>query len=329
MKGSAYRAALIGLGNIAWRFDYNIGCNGALTHASAYALDKRTELVGGCSNDPKDRIEFERKLGVPAYSTVEKMIKDLTPDIVSVCSPSSLHFEHVQHCLKNEVPMIWLEKPPADSISQVHKLIEEQRISDNRSTILVNYQRRYTECYKKLATLFKEKVLGHCKLIIVTYSKGLEANGSHMLDIVFFIVSDDREYKLVNLIDFNISENPSFALSFEEGPDVIVLGIDLPYHCIDISLVCDRGRASILHGGMTPMIEKMEEHVLFPGFFRLKEKEKKLLGRGSFERSMLNALGDLIDSHNRGKRPRSDLETARKTQSLIDEIKQRSEFQAA
>jgi len=224
--------------------------------------------------------------------------------------------------MENGIPMIWLEKPPADSLSELKELIREQERRNNKSTVLVNYQRRYTDSYERLVDLYCEKAFGKCKLIQANYSKGLETNGSHMLDTLFFVLGSEEDYELEHLTIIGNTENPSFSFSVKGGPGVIVSGIDLPYHCIDISLICENGRASILHGGMTPIIEERAEHELFPGFYRLRNSEKNLLGPGGFEGSMQKALGDLIHSHENRCRPRSDLRSAMFAQSLIDKIRQ-------
>jgi predicted dehydrogenase len=320
-----YRAALIGLGNIAWRFDKESGGKDGLSHATAYSKHLRTEIVGGCSRDKSDRQAFEKAFHVPTYSTADKMIEDTNPDIVSICSPTSLHFEHGLLCLQAGIRMIWLEKPATESLAEHQALIQEMKTEGKKSTILINYQRRYMESYEKLASLYRNKALGECRLIQLNYSRGLETNGSHMLDLLFFIVGEGKPYQLESVMNLAGHENPSFILSIKEGPGVIVSGIDLPYHCIDISLVFQKGRASIIHGGMTPILEKMVEHEMFPGFFRLQADDHTILGQGGFTGSMQNALNDLIYSYEHNLKPRSNPETALAAQSLIHEIREKDQ----
>jgi predicted dehydrogenase len=319
-----YRAALVGLGKIAWRFDQNIGGKSpGLTHAFAYMQNPQTKIVGGCSPEKEDRVAFEKVFGVSAYDHIEEMIDRLSPEIVSVCSPSKLHFEHTMYCLKKDIPMIWLEKPPATSLSELDILIEEEKGRCGKSTVLVNYQRRYTRCYIKLQSLYREEILGKCRLIHLNYSKGLETNGSHMLDMLFFIIGDTPTYRLEWVDTTNHIENPSFVFSLKNGPEVVVSGIDLPYHCIDISLICDQGRASILYGGMATRVEEKTEHEVFPGFYRLKERSPDLLGTGGFKYGMEEALGNLIESFEKGRPPKSNLITSRETLVLIEEVKRK------
>jgi predicted dehydrogenase len=293
-----------------------------LSHALAYVHNPQTTIVGGSSPEADDRLAFEKAFKVPAYHGMEEMIDRLSPDIVSICSPATFHFEQTKICLKRGIRMIWLEKPPASSLSELDDLIELEKRGQGKSRVLVNYHRRYMECYRELQSVYRKEVLGKCRFIHVTYSKGLEANGSHMLDILFSLMGGDRPYSLKWVDAPRSSENPSFGLSFEEGPGAIVSGIDLPYHCVDISLTCDQGRISILHGGMTIRLEEKVEHELFPGFYRLKESPSDLLGSGGFGFSMEEALKDLIDSFENGCEPQSSLPSSRSAQALIEQLRQ-------
>src|SRR5437660_578919 len=106
-----YRAALVGLGKIAWRFDRGQGSSpGSLSHAGAYVRNRRTLLVSGCSPHEADRRAFQKAFAVPVYASLADLLAHKSPDIVSIASPSPLHFSQTLACLEKQVPMIWLEK---------------------------------------------------------------------------------------------------------------------------------------------------------------------------------------------------------------------------
>lgn len=323
MKKS-YRAALVGLGNIAWVFDSrNNASSDPLTHASSYINNDKTILVGGCSPDDKHRSAFEEACGVPAFVSLEELFEHVEPNIVSICSPTELHFEQVMYCLDRNIPMIWLEKPPAHSLQELDRMIIKLSEQDGSSTVLVNYWRRYAESYRKLRAIYSEESLGRCRLINISYSRGLELNGSHLIDLLFSIVGDSTGWELEWVSSFGNPENPCFALTLANGLGVLVSGIDLPYNCADISLVFEDGRASILHGGMTTVLEDKVEHDLFPGFYRLRESTNNCLGEGGIGGSIGAALDDLIWSYEQDERPRSDLRSARNALDVIESVRKR------
>jgi len=316
-----YRAALVGLGNIAWRFDqHNNGVGIGLTHASTYLKHDGVEIVGGCAPEQGDRASFEKVYKVQTFKTLEDMIPAVKPDIVSICTPAENHYDQVMYCLQHSIPMIWLEKPPATSLAQLDNLIQENGQPHGKSKILVNYQRRFSERYIRLQSLYKDQTLGACRLIQINYSRGLENNGSHLLDLLFFIVGLECECRLEWVSDTRPA-SPSFVLTLQNSLLVFISGAELPYHNIDIMLTFDSGRASVLYGGVVQRIENTIENDLFPGFYRLSESKMVHKDNGEIQCSMAEALSDLIGAYENNREPRSSLLTARKTQKLVEEIR--------
>lgn len=318
-----YRAAIVGIGNIAWRFDHARGNDDRIqTHASAFIHNSRTLLVAGCSPDSADRDSFSAAFSLPAFAGLDELLDQEKPDIVSICSPVDYHYEQVRSCLQHKVPMVWLEKPAAIFLEEIDALIEVME-KEKSSTVLVNFQRRYAEAYEKLHFVYQKKPMGDCQQIQVQYSRGLEANGSHLLDMLFYIVGNRASYDLHWVSTHGDPENPSFAMVLENGVEIMVSGLTLPYHCIDLALVLENGRVSVLQGGMKALTEVKIEHELFPGFFRLQDSTENLISPAGLDNCMTNALKDLIDSHESKRLPRSNLYTAGKTHALIEKIRER------
>ena len=119
-----YRAAIVGLGNIAWLFDCDRDAPAIInTHVSAYLNNPRIELVGGCSPVAVEREQFAAAFGVAVYESMEELLAETGPDIVSICSPSEFHFVQTRKCLERGVPMVWLEKPSASSLAEIDRLL--------------------------------------------------------------------------------------------------------------------------------------------------------------------------------------------------------------
>lgn len=316
------KAALIGLGDIAWRYDGGrAGPNAAaLTHASVYDRDPRTTLTVGLSPDADERAAVEAALGIQTTDSLSALL-ETRPDIVSICSPSALHAEHLRACIAAGVPMVWLEKPPATTLADLDAVIAA---NTGATTVVVNFQRRYQAPYMALRDLCRSGELGRCRHIQASYSRGLETNGSHMVDQVLFLAGDGRPVSLDWAWPTGGPDNPGFALTFDDGPSAIVTGLDLPYHCIDIAAVFDGGRVSVLHGGLTAVLERRVEHELFPGFHRLRPaSDPRFPATCDLGGAMTAALDDLIAAHESGQDARSSLTTARTGQALIQAVRDR------
>lgn len=314
-----YNAALIGLGKIAWKLGAEKNAGSSLSHASAYTSNIDTQLIGGFSTNSAEVNSFISDGKRAGYSDLSKMLEDLDPDIVSICSPTAFHAEHLTACINHGVPMIWLEKPPAESINQLQQLELMRRQASSPSKVLVNYQRRYTGSYRKLKTLLADKYYGEILLVEIRYSKGLVTNGSHMLDIIFFLFGEQD--CTINWVERdNLSDNPGAIIRLSSGLLIYIIGYSTDFHNIDIVVTCEKGRLSILHGGMTSRVEEKIEHELFPGYFRLSDVANDILGGAGFNYAFDKALSDLISSHELDKEPQSSLTTACSGMQLLEKI---------
>lgn len=313
------RAALIGLGNIAWKYDANKPDSPfALSQGGAFLKDPRIELVGGCSPDASDRIDFLKwRPGVLIFSTPEEMLEKLHPDIVGICSPSETHYDHARMCLEAGVPMLWLEKPPTLRIEDLSRLIS---LADkNKVTVCVNYFRRYLPSYQKLKKLILSRHFGSCHTIRLTYSPGLARNGIHLLDQIFFL-TDANNYELLWVEQDGDKDAPSFALRLPEGQLVLGCGGGVNYHTNDISIQCEKGILAITHGGKSAIVEESLENDLFPGFLDLHATKEKILGNVNIDAYMQNALSDLVYSRLAHIQPQSNLTSSYLSQQLMDDI---------
>jgi len=313
-----YRAAIIGLGKAAWGFDEACHVPGCpLSHAGAYRQHPRVRIVGGYSPDGAERDDFSQAYGVPSFESLEQLLDGATPDVVSICSPSDLHAGHLRACVEAGIPMVWLEKPPATTLADLDPLLRAVEDNSCATKVLVNYQRRYVDGYLKLKQAYEDGQRGQCKQVNVMYSRGLLPNGSHIIDSLFFVLGDPSTWSIA--WKGGHKETPSFVLQFSNGLEASVVGADLPYHCLDMSLIFDEGRLSVIHGGMTFVEEHKEAHELFPGFHRLKLRDTGGYDPG-LTHGMTNALNDLLASYENGCEPLSNLRTSLQTQAVIEAV---------
>lgn len=313
-----YRAALLGLGNIAWRFDDGPGEGPARTHLGAFRHHGGIDVVCGYSPLEADRQAFESRTGIRAVKDLND-VWALGPDIVSICSPSEFHFQQTAGCLRQRVPMVWLEKPPTLSLADLDALIDAQH--SGPTTVAVNYMRRYSPTYRRLAQICREGILGRPLALQVLYSRGLETNGSHFLDVMFLMRNEVPVAELTISAAERRVDSPSFGLRFEDGFVASFSGHHTSFHINDVILTCEHGRVSVLSGGTGVRVERKAPNPKFPGFFCLSEDSAGDLFPPDSDDAFSTALADLVSAHVSGLQPASNLRTARQTQALIDEIR--------
>lgn len=315
------RAAIIGLGNIGWKYDF--GSDGrALTHLSTYMSRGDVEVVAGFDANAEQADAFFRSTGVSTPGSVQALL-DAKPDIVSICSPNALHADHLRACLEAKVPMIWLEKPVTLKAEEARDL---SRLSQDigQSTVLVGFQRRYLPAYQRLRTLIERGEMGAAKGISITYSRGLETNGVHLVDLIMYLLGD-TSLPTIRGVAGGIANpaSPSFVLGTGGGLTCSAIGLDLDHHSIDVTVHFEAGRQSVLYGGARELRERRIENPLYPGFYRL-APEGDLASEPELSRDAMDVfphmLEDLISAHNAGQQPLSSLNTAVASQVLVEDI---------
>ena len=316
MPNRKLRAVIIGLGGIAWKYDYtNPASEFALTQAGAMLRHPDIELCGGYSPNEIDRNGFQTWSGIPAFNDIEQLLNEIQPDIAGICSPTEVHAENFEQCINKDVSGIWLEKPPTKLVKDITRLAELAEYK--KTTVCVNYFRRYLPVYDWLKNIPNE--IGSCKLIQLLYSPGLERNGSHFLDLIFFLTGA-VDYNLLWVESNGDINNPAFALRLNTGQLVSACGANLPYHSNTIVMVCEGGVATVGKGGEIVRLESRTENSLFPGFYTLQDASHNLSDFGGMRCYMEYPLRDLVDSIQNKKTCRSSLYTAMKSQILLEDI---------
>jgi len=136
------RVAIIGLGAVT----RNI-------HLPAYAqLKDKVSVVAACDVDDAARTLVAKKWTLSeTYHNPQEMIEKTKPDIVSICTPPSLHHEHTLMALKMNCH-VFCEKPLAESLIHADEIVEASHRA--KRLVVVNNQFPYMNIHlaaKKLA----------------------------------------------------------------------------------------------------------------------------------------------------------------------------------
>jgi predicted dehydrogenase len=314
-----YKAVLVGLGNIAWRLGRDSRSGSSLSHKDSFDQNHKVKLIAGYAPDDREVQDFVQNCGVKGYVSLSQMLEQESPDIVSICSPQEYHAEQLEKCFNYKVPMVWLEKPATVSVAETKKLENLRGQMLKSSTVLVNFQRRYTESYQRLKQLIQEEVYGRSISVEIHYSRGLVLNGSHMVDMLVYLFPESK-FELLWVERYHKLDNPDFVVRLSDRLVAHVIGVESTFHNIDVRVTCEQARLSIEHGGMTVRIEEVRENHLFSGYYRLYDKESGDLGAPGFDHAFDKALEDLIESFEQEHQPNSNLMTAFKSQALIEGV---------
>lgn len=132
-------------------------------HLGAIAQIPQARLQAVCDIDSAKK---EKAPGVPFYTDMETMLREVKPDILHICLPHMLHVPAAKLAAKYGVH-VFMEKPPALHVRQLHELDGlEQSAGIKIGVCLQNrYNNTTKELQRRLASGETGKIQG-CKAIL-------------------------------------------------------------------------------------------------------------------------------------------------------------------
>ena len=219
-----------------------IGCGRVAGHhaRSIAKIPELMNLVAVCDLVEERANDLSEGHHVPAYNNYYKMLSDHPEvDIVSIITPSGMHFEHAMDIIDNFNKHVVIEKPIVMTLEQGRKLKEKARIKDIK--VFPVFQYRYNKSVQKIKSTHETNELGRLFLATVRtrwcrpqryydrdpwrgiYSHdggALTNQGIHHLDLLRYLAG---EVKRVNAqkrtfgVNVEIEDTVVANLEFESG----------------------------------------------------------------------------------------------------------------
>lgn len=268
-KDKKYKVLILGAGRIASGFD-TPKSKEVLTHAHAFIKHPKTELVGFFDVNQKVAKAAAQKWGVESFVNLEKTLREVQPDIVSICTPDETHEEMLRLLAKYPVRLVICEKPLVTNIESAQNILKEYQ--KKSIALAVNYSRRYDVTLQKLAKDIQSGKFGKVLLAAGIYSKGLLHNGSHLLDIARVLLGEVKKVKPIFGRNDYKQEDPSIAAvySFERCEQCFIgVGDDRKYGVFELDILCEKKRFRLTDFGFHLSMQSVEEDKLYKGFFGL------------------------------------------------------------
>jgi predicted dehydrogenase len=180
-------AAVIGLGRIGQGYDYAApATQSVLTHAQAFAAHPAFELVGAVDPLPAERERFTRKFSAPAYPDIGSLAAERHAEVYALAVPTPLHAALLHEVLAHRPRAVICEKPFARTLAEGEAMAAAAR--SRGCSLIVNYMRRFEPGTRALAHALREGALGEVYKAVAWYSNGLRHSGSHMVDLLCFLL---------------------------------------------------------------------------------------------------------------------------------------------
>ncbi len=290
-----YDVLVVGCGNIAGGFDMIRDPDmPPLSHAGAYTQHGGFRLRACVDPDESRRQAFSRHWGFDMVAAdLAALSGDLGAfDVVSICSPTAVHHEHLAQALALRPRVIFCEKPLTCNMTTATRLVRD--CHERGVTLVVNYSRRWDPALAELSIQLQEGRWGAVRSVVGHYNKGIFNNGGHMVDLLLRLVGP-MELVTTACTEFDFWESdPTVAalLTAERGNIPIYLN---PAHARDfayfeLELVCELGVVRMQSGGME---WQLRDAVLSPQFAGYRSLGVAQQVKGRYLETMRRAIGDI------------------------------------
>jgi predicted dehydrogenase len=284
------KALVLGCGNIAGGYDEFTSKEHSLTHAGAYARNPAFEL-SACIEPNKTRREafmnyWEIPQGFNDLAACRKAT-GLKFDVASVCTPTPSHATILEDLLDSPIQFVLSEKPMTENIADARLLVHAY---ENAGKILaINYMRSWDPVFDALRSDIYSGKLGDVQSIVVQYGKGLLNNGSHILNLIQFLIGSIQAERVNNIINDGRNIDPTLdaTLKTENGRPIYFCGSDFRhYQLFEMDINLTKGRVNISDGGNYLTVQQIMESEMFPGY--------RVLGSGKKQTTSLSNNMDFV-----------------------------------
>lgn len=330
LSGRPVRTAVIGTGGIAR------GCH--LPALARLAEEGETEVVAAVDIDAAAVREFCATGGIPhAYTDLELMLREQQPDLVTICTPPTLHREQTVAALRSGA-WVWCEKPPVPTLADFDAVEAAEGQAGGPYASIV-FQHRFGSGARHVRRLLAEQAMGrplvaHCQTTWYRdaayyavpwrgrwHTEGggpAMGHGIHQMDLLLDLLGPWSEVRAMagRLVHDVETEDVSTALvRFENGTMATVVNSVLsPDEVSRIRVDCERATVELTHlyghanadWRITPAPDVPEADAMAWQDFG-----------ADMPSSHLAQLRELVASMRAGERPRSSGPDGRKSLELI------------
>jgi predicted dehydrogenase len=313
----AFQVAIIGAGRIGASLDHPQSPH-ILTHAHGYEASEGFEIVGFVDRDLEKAEDASTCWGGRAFDSIERLFEKQEVDVVSVCVPDELHYETLLALAKRPVKFIFLEKPAVRTAAEAD--VVRSLYAGLSIRVLVNYTRRFVPEIRKTRKAIKSGDYGTFLTGTGYYGKGLLHNGSHMVDLLQFLLGEVGEVKKISETADFYDDDPSVSalLTPRAGGVFHLRHIDCrKFDIFELDLVFERKRIRICELGAVMEEYSVGDDNVFNGYRTLnKDAEYSTEHR----KAMQHAVADIRNNLERDEPLACTLEDALATVKTCSRI---------
>ena len=314
---------IVGCGNIAGGFDKGRKlADFPYTHAGAYVRDNRFKMVACIEPAEARRIEFMKEWDIQlGLSSIDEMLNlDYQFDVISICSPTTYHAHDIEIALQLNPKLIFCEKPITTSLLDTERLVQVCKTAN--VMMAVNHTRRWDPSVSQLQADILSGRRGELRSIVGIYNKGILNNGSHMLDLLYFLVGPVSVINVGKPVSDYLPNDPTIPvwLENEQGiPIHLACANAEDYADFELQLIFSLGVLTMEEGGLYWRERRAVQSTTFKGYRKLDDGKRYA---GEYPHAMIKAIDNIYRAISRDDILVSSGESALLAQRMCEKIKQ-------
>jgi predicted dehydrogenase len=316
---------IVGCGNIAGGFDKGRKLSDfPYTHAGAYIRDNRFKMTACIEPDEARRIVFMKEWNIQlGFSSIDEILNfDYQFDVISICCPTTYHAHDIEVSLQLSPKLIFCEKPITFSLADAERLVKACKTAN--VMMAVNHTRRWDPSVSQLQTDILSGRRGELRSIVGIYNKGILNNGSHMLDLLHFLVGSVSVINVGKLVSDYLPNDPTIPvwLESEQGvPIHLACAHAEDYAGFELQIIFSLGVLTMEEGGLYWRERRAVQSTTFKGYRKLDDGARYA---GEYPHAMIKAIDNIYRAITRGDALVSSGESALLAQRMCEKIKQMS-----
>jgi len=221
------------------------------SHAHAFSLHPGFTLEGFADADDRQSAKAAALWGGAAFDSVPAAFAGRTIDVAVVAAADEAHYTILKMLAGLPVRCVLAEKPLTKTVGEAREIVAlycERGIS-----LCVNFSRRFVPEVIDLRKRIASDAFGRFLSGTGTYGKGALHNGSHLVDLLRYLLGEIADARCVSAVHDWRENDPtcSAVLDLANGAHFFMQGIDSRFATIfEADLFFERQRVRIVDFGM-------------------------------------------------------------------------------
>lgn len=278
-----YNVLIIGAGNIGALFD-KPESETILTHAHAFTVHEGFNLLGFVDIDEDKSRQAAELWGCRSFKNIDEAFNYEKIDVACVAVTDEYHYNVLKEISKFPLKIVFAEKPLTKTLDEANEIIKI--FKDRNIDLVVNYSRRFVPEFEKIKKDIDGGVYGEYLTGTGYYGKGIIHNGSHLIDLLRYLIGEIDTIKPVSYIqDFYPNDKSiSAVLTFGDNKPFFLQYADCrKFTMFEIDFLFERKRIRIFDLGFKIEEYDVQESKIFKGY-------KNIVKIAEINTSLHNAL---------------------------------------